>query len=74
MGYRQMQRALPFRWIYISATLLALSLGVQPPAKAQGTTGARPDTVLQNARDLKIDLSDVREVILTHNHSVVSVG
>src|ERR1039457_343904 len=26
------------------------------------------DTVLQNARDLKIDLSDVREVILTHNH------
>jgi 7,8-dihydropterin-6-yl-methyl-4-(beta-D-ribofuranosyl)aminobenzene 5'-phosphate synthase len=32
-------------------------------------TGAHPDTVLQNARDLKIDLSDVREVILTHNHS-----
>jgi 7,8-dihydropterin-6-yl-methyl-4-(beta-D-ribofuranosyl)aminobenzene 5'-phosphate synthase len=31
-------------------------------------TGARPDTVLQNARDLKIDLSDVKEVILTHNH------
>jgi 7,8-dihydropterin-6-yl-methyl-4-(beta-D-ribofuranosyl)aminobenzene 5'-phosphate synthase len=31
-------------------------------------TGARPDTVLQNAHDLKIDLSDVREVILTHNH------
>ncbi len=32
-------------------------------------TGARPDTVLRNAHDLKIDLSDVREVILTHNHS-----
>lgn len=31
-------------------------------------TGAHPDTVLQNARDLKIDLSDVNEVILTHNH------
>lgn len=31
-------------------------------------TGAHPDTVLQNARDLKIDLSDVREVVLTHNH------
>jgi 7,8-dihydropterin-6-yl-methyl-4-(beta-D-ribofuranosyl)aminobenzene 5'-phosphate synthase len=31
-------------------------------------TGAHPDTVLENARDLKIDLSDVREVILTHNH------
>jgi 7,8-dihydropterin-6-yl-methyl-4-(beta-D-ribofuranosyl)aminobenzene 5'-phosphate synthase len=31
-------------------------------------TGAHQDTVLQNARDLKIDLSNVREVILTHNH------
>ena len=31
-------------------------------------TGAHPDTVLQNARDLKIDLSDVQDVILTHNH------
>lgn len=31
-------------------------------------TGAHPDTVLDNARDLKIDLSDVRDVILTHNH------
>ena len=31
-------------------------------------TGARPETVLSNARDLKVDLSDVKEVILTHNH------
>lgn len=31
-------------------------------------TGAHPDTVLENARDLKIDLSDVQDVILTHNH------
>jgi 7,8-dihydropterin-6-yl-methyl-4-(beta-D-ribofuranosyl)aminobenzene 5'-phosphate synthase len=31
-------------------------------------TGNHPETVLQNARDLKIDLSGVREVILTHNH------
>jgi 7,8-dihydropterin-6-yl-methyl-4-(beta-D-ribofuranosyl)aminobenzene 5'-phosphate synthase len=31
-------------------------------------TGKNPETVLQNARDLKVDLSDVREVILTHNH------
>lgn len=31
-------------------------------------TGSHPDTVLQNARDLKVDLSDVKEVILTHNH------
>ncbi len=31
-------------------------------------TGLHPETVLQNARDLKVDLSDVQEVILTHNH------
>ena len=31
-------------------------------------TGLRPDTVLQNARELKIDLSDVTEVILSHHH------
>jgi 7,8-dihydropterin-6-yl-methyl-4-(beta-D-ribofuranosyl)aminobenzene 5'-phosphate synthase len=31
-------------------------------------TGARPETVLSNARELKVDLSDVKEVILTHNH------
>jgi 7,8-dihydropterin-6-yl-methyl-4-(beta-D-ribofuranosyl)aminobenzene 5'-phosphate synthase len=31
-------------------------------------TGAHPETVLQNARDLKVDLSTVHEVILTHNH------
>jgi 7,8-dihydropterin-6-yl-methyl-4-(beta-D-ribofuranosyl)aminobenzene 5'-phosphate synthase len=31
-------------------------------------TGGRADTVLENARDLKIDLSDVQDVILTHNH------
>ena len=31
-------------------------------------TGARPNTVLSNLHDLKIDLSDVDEVVLTHNH------
>ena len=31
-------------------------------------TGARPDTVLKNAREMKIDLSDVTEVILSHHH------
>lgn len=31
-------------------------------------TGLHPETVLQNARDLKIDLSNVQDVILTHNH------
>lgn len=31
-------------------------------------TGAHPQTVLQNARDMQIDLSDVPEVVLTHFH------
>jgi len=31
-------------------------------------TGSHPETVLKNARDLNIDLSDVKEVIITHNH------
>lgn len=31
-------------------------------------TGARPGTVLQNARELGIDLSTVGHVVLTHNH------
>ena len=31
-------------------------------------TGAHPQTVLNNARALNIDLLGVREVILTHNH------
>lgn len=32
-------------------------------------TGARPDTVLQNARELDIDLSGITDVVLSHNHS-----
>lgn len=31
-------------------------------------TGARPGTVLQNAKELEIDLAGVEEVILSHNH------
>jgi 7,8-dihydropterin-6-yl-methyl-4-(beta-D-ribofuranosyl)aminobenzene 5'-phosphate synthase len=31
-------------------------------------TGARPETVLRNAEELKVDLSNVTEVVLTHNH------
>jgi 7,8-dihydropterin-6-yl-methyl-4-(beta-D-ribofuranosyl)aminobenzene 5'-phosphate synthase len=31
-------------------------------------TGARPRTVLENARELKIDLSDVEDVVLSHFH------
>ncbi|HEU0094694.1 MAG TPA: MBL fold metallo-hydrolase [Vicinamibacteria bacterium] len=32
-------------------------------------TGARPTTVLENARELKVDLAGVPEVVLSHNHS-----
>src|SRR5579862_2655384 len=31
-------------------------------------TGGAPDTVLKNAETLGIDLSTVRDVLLTHNH------
>ena len=31
-------------------------------------TGLRPETVLQNARNLGIDLADVEDVFLSHNH------
>ena len=31
-------------------------------------TGSRPETVLVNARELDIDLSDVEDVFLSHNH------
>ncbi len=31
-------------------------------------TGARPDTVLINSKAMKVDLSSVPDVILTHNH------
>ncbi len=32
-------------------------------------TGARPDTVLSNAKELGVDLSNITGVILSHNHS-----
>jgi 7,8-dihydropterin-6-yl-methyl-4-(beta-D-ribofuranosyl)aminobenzene 5'-phosphate synthase len=32
-------------------------------------TGARPDTVLQNARELKVDFKGIRDVVLSHNHA-----
>jgi len=31
-------------------------------------TGARPDTVLSNAKDLGVDFTNVTDVILSHNH------
>ena len=32
-------------------------------------TGARAETVLKNVAELKVDLSDITDVVLTHNHS-----
>src|SRR5688572_19461426 len=32
-------------------------------------TGAHPDTVLKNARELGVDLAGIQEVILSHNHA-----
>ena len=37
-------------------------------------TGARPDTVLKNAEELGIDLTDVTHVFLSHNHGDHSGG
>ena len=32
-------------------------------------TGARPETVLNNIAEMRVDLSNVTEVVLTHNHA-----
>jgi 7,8-dihydropterin-6-yl-methyl-4-(beta-D-ribofuranosyl)aminobenzene 5'-phosphate synthase len=37
-------------------------------------TGARPNTVLENAHELKLDLSDVQDVILSHFHDDHTTG
>jgi 7,8-dihydropterin-6-yl-methyl-4-(beta-D-ribofuranosyl)aminobenzene 5'-phosphate synthase len=37
-------------------------------------TGARPNTVLENARELKLDLSDVQDVVLSHFHDDHTTG
>src|SRR5580700_7555171 len=37
-------------------------------------TGARPNTVLENARELKIDLGDVQDVVLSHFHDDHTTG
>lgn len=31
-------------------------------------TGARPETVLANAREMRIDLSNIEDVVISHNH------
>lgn len=31
-------------------------------------TGARPETVLKNAQELKVDLSTITDLVITHNH------
>src|SRR6266849_8649730 len=37
-------------------------------------TGARPNTVLENARELKLNLNDVQDVILSHFHDDHTTG
>lgn len=37
-------------------------------------TGARPETVLKNAREMNIDLANVKDVILSHNHGDHTTG
>lgn len=37
-------------------------------------TGGRPETVLDNAREMGIDLSGVTDVVLSHNHSDHTTG
>ena len=37
-------------------------------------TGARPNTVLENAKELKVDLSGVQDVILSHFHDDHTTG
>jgi 7,8-dihydropterin-6-yl-methyl-4-(beta-D-ribofuranosyl)aminobenzene 5'-phosphate synthase len=37
-------------------------------------TGARPNTVLENARETGVDLSDVQDVILSHHHGDHTTG
>lgn len=37
-------------------------------------TGDRPETVLANAREMGVDLSDVTEAVLSHNHSDHTTG
>jgi 7,8-dihydropterin-6-yl-methyl-4-(beta-D-ribofuranosyl)aminobenzene 5'-phosphate synthase len=37
-------------------------------------TGARPNTVLENARELKLNLGDVQDVILSHFHDDHTTG
>lgn len=32
-------------------------------------TGARPETVLQNAKEMRIDLASIEDVVLSHNHA-----
>lgn len=37
-------------------------------------TGARPETVLRNIEELGVDLSDVTDLVLTHNHGDHTAG
>jgi len=57
----------------LKITVLVTNVGGDPRAGYgewgySALVGASPDLVLQNARALHIDLSDVEDVVLSHNH------
>ena len=64
--------------VQILSTMLTGSVGVgewgfaalveTPESRILFDTGARPETVLRNAREFNIDLSGITTVILSHNH------
>src|SRR5215471_20570462 len=72
------QRRVQFVDVKVLSTMLADTAGIgewgfSALVVADGhrilfDTGARSETVLNNARELKVDLTNVPDVILTHNH------
>jgi 7,8-dihydropterin-6-yl-methyl-4-(beta-D-ribofuranosyl)aminobenzene 5'-phosphate synthase len=81
------QRGVPARVVALKVTILSTMLaeqgigewGFAALVEADGhkmlfDTGARPRTVLDNARELGIDLSDVEDVILSHFHDDHTTG
>lgn len=81
---RNVVRSAPHRAANVKVTVLSTMLAGDPGAgigewgyaallEVDGRrllldTGARPETVLRNAAELGIDLSQVPELVLTHNH------
>jgi len=64
--------------VQILSTMLTGSVGIgewgfsavveTPTGRFLFDTGARPETVLQNARELHVELANITTVILSHNH------